>query len=194
MDFQLFDKIIPSGYADQIEHDLMYTHFPWYYINDVTNKNYGNNSGFTHVVYEFGGVSSDWLPFIKPIIYNIEDSIGHRINKLLRIRIGFLPKTSEPNHDYNTPHVDFLMSHWTACYYVNDCDGDTVLFDKTLDDVSGDMNDQNIINFVEKNNFEVIHRNSPKKGSLFLFNGKIFHSSTKPKNSERRLVITINYI
>jgi len=191
----VFDNIIPQGYVNQIEQDLLRTNFPWYYINDVTNLDYGNNSGLVHVAYNFGETPSEWYPFIKPLIYSIEQAADHTIERLLRIRIGFLSPTVDQFRKCNTPHVDFLMGHWTACYYVNDSDGDTVLFDKTLDDMPDDQLDDNaIIEYGKTAEFNILEQNSPKRGSVFLFDGKRFHASTNPKAHDRRLVITINYI
>ncbi len=192
---QVFDKIIPQGYADQIEADVKRTQFDWHYIDDVTNRNYGSNSGFVHMAQDMGTEPSFWLPFIKPIVYSIEEAAGHRIEQLLRIRVGLLTKTTEVNYDYNTPHVDFLFPHMTACYYVNDSDGDTVEFDQHRDDIAGhELNEAVIQDFVKSTNFTVAGRCSPKKGRLCVFDGLKFHASTKPKLHDTRIVITINYI
>lgn len=190
-----FDKIIPQGYADEIERDVSRMKFPWHYIHDVTNRNYGSNSGFVHVAQDLGGMPSDWLPFIKPIVYSIEEAMGHTMLQLLRIRVGLLTKTAEANYDYNTPHVDFLMPHLTACYYVNDSDGDTVLFDQSIQDMgTHELSEQVVQDYVANTEFTVAERSSPKKGKLFVFDGQQFHASSKPKLNDRRIVITINYI
>ena len=191
----IFDKIIPQGYADQIEADINRTQFPWYYIHDVTNKSYGSNSGFVHVAIDFGKEPTEWYPFVKPIIYSIEEAMGHRVHQLLRIRVGLLTKNTEATYDYNTPHVDFLMPHVTACYYVNDSDGDTILFDQTLQDMNTtELSETTVLDYVKRTNFTVAERCAPKKGRLFAFEGKQFHASSMPKQHDRRIVITINYI
>ena len=134
-DIQIFDKIIPQGYADQIEDDVLAMKFPWYYIKDVTNKDYGSNSGLTHLAYNYGNEPSEWFPFIMPIVYSIAEAAGHELAQLLRIRVGCLPQTHEVGYNYNTPHLDFTMPHYTACYYVNDSDGDTVMFDQLATEI-----------------------------------------------------------
>lgn len=192
---QVFDKIIPQGYADQIEADLKRTQFDWHYISDVTNRDYGSNSGFVHIAHDMGAEPSFWLPFIKPIIYSIEEATNQRIEQLLRIRVGLLTKTAEPDYEYNTPHVDFLFPHMTACYYVSDSDGDTVEFEQHRNNITGtDLNESIIQNYVQHTKFTVANRCSPKKGRLCVFDGLKFHSSTKPKIHDTRMVITINYI
>jgi hypothetical protein len=193
-DIKIFDKIIPQGYADAIEDDLLRREFPWHYIDDVTNPDYGNNSGFLHLAYDFGAKPSEWYPFIKPLVFSIAEANGRPLEKLLRIRIGFLPKTDEPEHTCNTPHVDFLYPHYTACYYVSDSDGDTVMFDQQLKDVGTNINTDSLREFVENTEFTEAGRCSPKKGRLCIFDGQRFHASSKPKQHKRRLVITVNYI
>lgn len=192
-DIKIFDKIIPQGYADQIEADVIRTGFPWMYIDDVTNVNYGNNSGFVHAAYDFGRESSEWYPFIKPIVYAIAEANESPLIQLLRIRVGFL--TPNEIAEYNTPHVDFTMGHYTACYYINDSDGDTIVFDQQLTDIKEkNITEQVLKDYVAQTTFTVAGRCAPKKGRVCIFDGARFHASSKPKQHDRRLVITVNYV
>lgn len=198
-DIKHIDNLLPIGYADQIEDDLTKFRFPWYYVNDVTyigqQDGYGDNCGLVHVAYDYGeGPPSEWYPFIKPLVYAIEQSTFTKIKTLLRIRVGFLLKTHELNYKFNTPHVDFLFPHLTACYYVNDSDGDTILFDKVLNDVGPTINDSTLSEYIKVTDFNAVYQSPPKKNSLCLFDGLRFHSSTKPQKHNRRLVITVNYV
>ena len=182
-DIKKFDNVLPQGYADQIEKDLLSWNFPWYYVDDVTNAHtgYGDNSGLVHLALNMSDRPSDWMPFIKPLVYTIEQLNNVPITKLLRIRVGMLPKTLEADYEYNTPHVDFLFPHYTACYYVNDSDGDTVIFDKKLTDVGSDINDQSLKLFTDTATFTKVATSSPRKNSLCVFDGFRFHASTKPR-------------
>ena len=73
-DIKKFDNVLPQGYADQIEKDLLSWNFPWYYVDDVTNAHtgYGDNSGLVHLALNMSDRPSDWMPFIKPLVYTIE--------------------------------------------------------------------------------------------------------------------------
>lgn len=192
-DIQVFDKVIPTLYSDQIEEDLRRMTFPWYYVNDVTNISYGNNGGLVHVAYNFGEAPSEWFPFIKPLVYSIAEAAGHNLTRLLRIRIGFL-QPSPDSADCNTPHIDFNFPHHTACYYVNDSDGDTVLYKQTASDVGTDLTEQTLRAYTDTAKFEVESSCAPKKGRVCVFDGYRFHASSRPKQHDRRLVITINYV
>ena len=194
-DIKIIDNVIPRGYADQIEQDLLRTSFPWYYIDDVTNVNYGNNSGLAHVAFDIGKSPTEWFPFIKPIIYSIEEASGFEIDQLLRIRVGFLSKSADHAYTFNTPHVDFMSPHYTACYYATDSDGDTIVFDQSTKEVgTPDLSEKVLQDYVAKTNFTIADRASPKKGRVCIFDGLRFHASTKPTQHNRRLVITINYV
>ena len=61
----------------------------------------------------------------------------------------------------------------TALYYVNDSDGDTYFFDD-----SG----------------KVTKRVTPKKGTLVMWEGKIFHAKSSPIKTTSRVVININLL
>lgn len=194
-DIQVFDKLLPQAYADQIERDLTSLYFPWYYVNDVTNYSYGDNSGFVHLAYDLGKSPTEIYPFLLPLVYHITEASGHPLRELLRIRVGLLPKSSDADYTHNTPHLDFTVPHYTACYYVGDSDGDTVLFNQTAHDMShSEISQQTIQDYVANANFTIAKSVSPHKNSACLFDGLRYHSSTKPKQHDKRMVITVNYV
>lgn len=193
-DIKIVDNLLPQGYADAIETDLMRTRFPWYYINDVTDDRYGNNSGFVHLAYDYGAEPSEYFTFIKPLVYHIEQAHGKRIKQLYRIRIGMILKRSDDNGTCNTPHLDFLYNHYTACYYATDSDGDTQIFDKFLTDVPGETIDEKMLNqYAKSEKFNLVKSVAPVKNRLCIFHGHRFHASTNPREHDRRIVITVNY-
>jgi hypothetical protein len=195
MTMQIVDELLPHGYANQLELDILSMPFPWHYIDDVTNKSYGSNSGFAHLAFDFGKQPTEWYAFLKPILYHIEAAQGKPIVELLRIRVGLLTPSNEIEYTYNTPHIDFTMPHTTACYYVTDSDGDTIVFDQNLKDASLiNITEDLLIEYVKKTNFTVAGAASPKKNRICIFDGLNFHASTKPKFHNRRIVITFNYV
>ena len=192
-DVKLIDNVISKSYADAIEDDIMQSKFPFYYINDVTNANYGDNSGWTHLPFNLGTEPTQWFAFMKPLALIIADAIELPMSQLLRIRIGLL--TPGNTNDFNTPHIDFATPHHTVCYYVNDSDGDTVVFDQTMHGEPTDQfTEKAIYEHVTKTKFTIAARATPKKGSICSFDGLRFHASSNPKISKRRVVITINYV
>lgn len=186
-DIQVFDNFIPIEDQNNIESNLLGYDFPWYYNKNISyqneefNKKWLENDvrlkdtdGFLHSFLKDGNTSI-YFDVIKPIIYQL------KIKELLRIRGVLVNKNSSFGNFINIPHVDFPIEHLTAIYYVNDSDGDTVLF-KEFWKESVDVNKKTIA-----------QRISPKKGRLLLFNGLRYHSGSVP-SSNHRLVININFI
>lgn len=80
-------------------------------------------------------------------------------------------------------HVNGNQPHLVMLYYVNDCDGDTLLYDKTLEDIPFD-------NYYPDENYElnIKHRVTPKRGRVLFFEGKVYHTSSSPTNSTRCVI------
>lgn len=86
------------------------------------------------------------------------------------------PLRDAPIGSYRTPHLDYKDNSKeiiTAIYYVNDSDGDTLLFD----------NDMNIT-----------HRFTPKKNSMLWFDHQTIHATENQIVSPTRCVINFNFI
>ena len=191
LSYQVVNNVLPQRFADAIEQDIQQNDFPWYYLNDVTNSQYGTNYGFVNLLYNNGCILNDYYKFFKPAIFQIAEAVNAPIQDILRVRIGFLLPTNTATQ--NTPHVDFYQPHLTACYYVNNSDGNTVIYDKTIKDVGKEYNDPIVKEFVGSTKFTTIATCSPEKNKVLVFNGQHFHSSSNP-SSTKRLVITINWI
>ena len=88
-----------------------------------------------------------------------------KVEKLIRAKVNYYPKTSEIVH--HKDHTDWRFEHKGALFYLNDCDGLTVLEDGTE---------------VES----VANR-------LLLFDSSKPHHSTTTTNADRRLNINLNY-
>ena len=71
-------------------------------------------------------------------------------------------------------------------YYVDDSDGDTVLFDTEYDNEKG-----NTVLFTDTQ--KQIVRVPPKKGRGFFFKGKVFHSGNCPVNYKQRTIINFDF-
>jgi hypothetical protein len=188
-------KLLPQGYADAIEQEVSRNSFPWNYVDNVTFNTGSNNDigqpGLSHLALDsLIGIQSEYLAFFKPIIYHLQElHNGNVIKQLLRLRIGLINRMQSENN-VNIPHVDFMIPHYTACYYVNDSDGDTVIYNEMLE--SG-TTEENIQKFVESKNFTIASTCSPRKNHAVIFNGHRYHSSSHPLVNKKRIVMTINY-
>ena len=188
-DIMHFDNLLPKGYANQLLADITNFRFPWTYVSDVTYEHEDNNPGFAHASFDaINNVYSDYLPFFKPMIYSMEEASGKPINQLLRIRVGMLLNMGRDIP--NSPHIDFVMSHYTCCYYVNDSDGDTIVYDQRMK--PGETSEETKT-FSENNKFTIADRGPPVFNSACFFDGTRYHASSYPRVHNKRIVITVNY-
>ena len=104
---------------------------------------------------------------------------SHDVERLLRVKANLLVRSAEPNPRPFTPHVDVPKPHWAMIYYVNDSDGDTVIFDKMYPDPE---------------NAVVLHSISPKKNRAIMFDGRHYHSGTVPAKHDARIVINFDFL
>jgi len=148
-------------------------------LNDL-NLNIIEERQDVHMGYFFGnGFSS-----VHELGSNILESFALQNNidvfKLLRVKSNILYKTNKEN-SIHPPHVDTDMEHLVLLYYVNDSDGDTIIFNEKFDGSS--IPDLTVKQMV-----------SPKMGRAVLFDGLYYHSSSGPKISDNRVVININFL
>lgn len=98
---------------------------------------------------------------------------------ILRIRrnTSFLCNDKRPSE----PHVDNIQRHLVFLYYINDSDGDTVLY-------------KNKYNKRKNNDMIINNLISPKAGRGILFDGGIYHSFYYPNINDVRSTININIV
>ena len=82
-DIKIVDNLLPDGYANALEIDIVRNGFPWVYVDDVTYGNTEGTPGLTHVLFELEHkVTSNYLSFFKPIVYHIEKASGIAISTI----------------------------------------------------------------------------------------------------------------
>lgn len=183
------DNFLPDFYINSLKEEVMRRDFPWYYVEDIAG-NHANNSpdvnflknqyGFFHTPFQYAvgwGMNSS---IFRPVIHAIEDKFDVRVDTLLRFRIGMLTNVGESGCHY--PHVDFNYPHTTVLVYLNDSDGDTVLFNEVFDGET------------EPESLTVHTSHAPVYNRALKFYGLQYHSSSAPTKNERRLAMNINFI
>lgn len=186
----VFDDIYDINLKDEIEKDFINPYFPWYLssnLNTATKESMEKFSFdqniceylmFVHVFYNNSRgetvANSDFIPILNKILKPLLQKLNLDTISILRSKANL--QTQHKNNsvnNYNTPHVDVNQDHYVAIYYVNDSDGDTVLFDE---------------------NYKIIQRISPMKGRILLFNGKTLHCGSHPYSSKSRCVVNIDFM
>ena len=188
--------VIPKLYQEQVEAELASDRFVWCFHDEAAHSGgrfKESYSGFSHMAFltEVDGrppIQSPVSHMLLPILFMYCDKAGLEYNALLRIRVGLFPKTRIQTKHHN-PHVDFSQPHHTAVYYVNDSDGDTVVFDQTVNEVPVSQ----AARFANDNKFKIAGRVSPARGKMMGFDGLHYHASMHPMKASKRIAVTFNF-
>jgi len=181
MKYEIIDNALDVESFDELQSWISSNTFPWFHYgqvaydeDEVISSNSQNtrktqltklqkeyNFALVHMLYndgEFWCTSETW-DVISPLLRLA------KVEELIRAKVNYYPKTSEIVH--HKDHTDWGFEHRGAIFYINDCDGLTVLEDGTE---------------VES----VANR-------LLLFDSSKPHHSTTTTNADRRLNINFNY-
>ena len=170
---ETIDNIISKSHQDELLDIVTDASFDWHYLEDVTHEiedgTRNNTPGFINLLVNDNGKqrSGKEHMFTAPLDEYLNRT-NQKIVALHRMRLGFLLNNS--TYDHNNKHVDYTFPHKVALYYLNDSDGDTILWDD-----------------------EVETRVTPRKGRMCVFDGAIPHASSCPKEYSTRIVLTYNF-
>lgn len=186
---------IPKPYQDQVEGELSSSRMVWSFSEEIARSESGFREaypGFGHLAYhadENEPVVSPMSSLLLPILFLFCEKAGIEYHALIRIRVGLFPRTvSEAKH--HNPHVDYGEPHRTAVYYVNDCDGDTYIFDQTFEEVPVEASGR----YANEDRFTVRKAIAPARGKMICFDGRHYHASSYPTRASKRIAVTFNFV
>jgi hypothetical protein len=179
------NNVIDEEYQDKLYNLVTDIEFPWHFMEDTTNEKLTTNNlptpAFGHLIFHPNHSQNPYAEIFTPLVNAIVEQANMELAIVHRIRLGFLLNTkytyAGSPYQYNTVHRDMETPHWTAVYYFNDCDGNTVIFRETHP--------------AEK--YYPLHKSEPKKGKVVVFDGMHYHASTCPKVYNKRIACTINF-
>ena len=191
----IIENFLPKSYQDELEQILTSSFFPWIYQSNtdyITEENqieYNQiydpkavpSQQFIHMFQHFQTGPSNQYSLIHGIKYFIEEHTNLQVDSFLRAKSNLLLKDSSfPTDGYHQPHIDLGFyqerDFKSMVYYVNDSDGDTFFFSNSPSDS------------------RITQRVRPKKGTAILFDRDIYHASSSPKVTDKRLVINLNIL
>ena len=166
--YKIHDGLIDEKTVEQVFMVLFGWHFPWTYY---ANTNYSTHQTqeddvpqFTHGFMRDGANNSK----LTSIPLEIVKPFGLGFTDMYRAKANLVGWEKAPRT--HPPHTDDDMPHFVILYYVNDSDGDTVIYLPDGDSVSI----------------------TPKKGRVLAFDGSLKHASSSPVETRYRVVININ--
>ena len=185
---KIYDDIISKNLQDEILNKLQHGNFPWFLSHNTlgSGENIESNNikeylQFEHYFYHWDTndqktyANSD-TTLVDKLLNEIVSFFKWDLFEVFRVKSNLQTQCENNKKEYyNSPHVDIPNKNLkTMIYYVNNSDGNTFFFDN-------------------KENLNIIDSVEPKKGRLVVFDGNILHSGQHPIQSEKRIVLNINF-
>lgn len=155
----------------KLKNLVISNNFNWFFLEDSAFEHKFKDSinySFFHNVMLNYEINSNFFSFINSIALQAKDKFNLNDYKIFRIRLGLT--TSYGKKIINKAHIDTEKKHKVILLYITNSDGDTYFY-----------KNNKIINFI-----------TPEENKAILFNGDIYHSSSKPIKYSRRIVLNIN--
>lgn len=179
---KIIDDFIPKTYQEQIKKTLLGPGFPWYFTPDVTFGNLAKTQtpALAHLYRDRKETVSSFYNSIAPLAYLGCDAVDFQYTDVVQCR-SFMQFPLKTTNNVDNLHIDLTYDHLVVLYYVTDSDGDTIIVDKqregTIEEFDAQVQDYNII-----------HRVTPKQGRAVIFNGKYYHTAEQPSNNIRCII------
>ena len=186
---RIIDNYLTKSYANFLEDKLASREQVWFYRDDSTFTNSTNNKIIdgTHPTFSFsfalcdfqnGMIDSPYTNYVLPFIHQLFDDFN--TSTLLRSRLDMT--VYNPDGCRHTPHTDLRVPNLTCIYYVNDSDGDTVIYNERQ--TSNDL--------PETKEYTIAKSVTPRKNRLLVFDGDMIHTGHSPKKHMNRILINTN--
>jgi len=194
MNIITLDNIVDQETQDLIEETLLGSETDWHFARssaykkelfpEVSDKQRKSIFTFNHIIFNDNRVQDQNFNLYYKVINNIARQLELTVQSVTNIRAQLqLPINRPPGR--GIPHVDKHddKPYKVCLYYVNDVDGDTVLYKQTTKNSTPED--------VKSGNLEEETRISPKKGRAIIFDGDVYHKASRP-TTDLRCVINYN--
>ena len=184
-----FDDIVNIEIQNEIEKYVYDKNLHWEIKTNIKKTDGVITKSFPAQVISTNGIDENILKLIDTIIDNSLNKINKKLLKKYRIRINKTIPDINLKEEHKLIHIDRTESHVTVIYYIDDSDGDTLIFNnknyKNLKNITDFINNDD---FLDPKNFELIKSISPKKGRVLMFAGHLWHYGKYPTKGERNII------
>ena len=185
---KIIDNALNDSLLALIQERVEENRMPWMFNKNSAVSPYGKaqeliinqtplNFSFNHIAWDAStGEISHLYDLTNSMGLILKDLFELKRSHICRLRWGMTTTINKIHR--HTPHIDITtdgapIPHKVILFYLNDSDGDTYFYDKE---------------------HKIIDSVTPKENRAVLFDGSILHSSSKPIEFARRIVLNINLI
>lgn len=178
--FLLRKNVLGKNQFKVILDSISSSSFPWFFQRDTTyGSGFSTDSvyhGFRHCLIKNGQKNSDFTELLVPLAWYMCDALGKELKDIYSMHVNLIEnynKSVPPR-----PHTDreILESNidnmYTAVYYLDEVDGNTVFYDDDKE--------------------TVIYEQTPIQNAMLIFPAKTWHGANNPIVAPYRRVVNIN--
>ena len=178
-DIYVFDNIIDSKAQKEIQN-IIFKNIRWQFIPDVTKPdNKQQRPGFNYRFITNAENIYEWHTDMCEILDAACNKINFTRNDCLQGRSFLQLPLNLKDRSIDAPHVDADIDHMVILYYVNDSDGDTVIYENKF---------KGYDKLPHISDLKIKKKVTPKAGRVVMFDGKHWHSSYQPEYNVRCVV------
>ena len=190
-------KIVDNALSEQVFGDFQNRVFnnpvQWYYTrtsisDDQCDTNTIYDNSFYHIAINDGQINSDLGVYCNIVLLSILDKMGIYVDRIDRARFGLLEPKIIGKY-INKAHIDQPQNHMVGLLYLNDSDGETIVYNEKYDLQSN----VGMADYILNKELTVMEKIECKSNRFVLFDGLHYHSSTCPTNVDRRIALNFNF-
>ena len=201
MNIKIIDNFLDKEYFDKIQSHIESGHFPWNYMDNITTyagsnkiKDPGLCRIYDHLYDGSNKIKDLGLYGFNRYIINPHDKphdlgvFNHLIYEMMRViglnifRSRLDMTVNRENSIVLDPHVDVLYPHISSILYINDSDGNTIIYNQKYNDYDKFNQQLTVQKEIE-----------PRANRLLIFDGMYIHTGCTPSKHNRRILINSNF-
>ena len=178
---QVFDNAMSPYVFEQVQSRVMGGNMPWFVciIDYYSQEPDPHNHKWQHIAYHKDVQSTELSDILLTACGDAISRTGQHIDEIVRIRCSCT--TIQSYNHIADPHVDTDFKHRTALFYLNDCDGDTIMYREQYDPSKGLDQTEYYTRYIKT--ATVDYTIPPRANQMAWFDGLTYHSSNSPTNS-----------
>jgi hypothetical protein len=191
---RVLDNVLPAYEFKELHDEIMQQSFPWTYGRKSSDEAVVTNPflyGFVRIVVQDGTQVYDPHGIIQRNARLALGYAGEKLEEFIRIRC-ILNTAADKNYDFGA-HTDLHNPCKVALLYLNDSDGDTVIYNERYQPVLSTLGGNVEIEPEIVPVLTIRETVTPKANRMVIFDGNLYHSGSTPTKVPRRVAININY-
>ena len=178
MSIKIIDNFLDEKYFHKIQSHIEKIDFPWYYRDNITSgeEDSVGKYGFNHLLID--GKATYNFDILNALIYEMIKVTASK--NIFRCRLDMT--VNRGDSIILDPHVDFFFPHISSILYINNSDGNTIIYNQRYNKRDGYNQNLTVMEEIE----QIANR-------LLIFDGMYIHTGCTPSKNNRRILINSNF-